>query len=127
LEGASIASEKIWTFENLQPKTDTKNGLQKMGHKKWVKKLGEMRRAARRETENRRQAQQEEAGSPGNRTQEAFKARAPAHPQTCIYSALQLLAGMLSAKCLISFGAKLSTPENFFPDSQIGWHSIPDS
>jgi hypothetical protein len=30
-------------------------------------------------------------------------------PQTCIYSALQLLAGMPSAKFFISFRAKLST------------------
>jgi hypothetical protein len=35
LEGASIASEKIWTFEDLQPKTDTKNGSQKMGKETW--------------------------------------------------------------------------------------------
>jgi hypothetical protein len=89
-----------------------------MGHKKWVKKLGERRRAARGETEKRNKRSREKRAVLGIEPKKPSRLEHQLTPPICIYSALQLLAGMLSAKCFISFGAKLSTPGKHFPDSR---------
>jgi hypothetical protein len=99
--GASIANEKIWTFEDLQPKTDTKNWSQKMGKETW--------------REEKRRSAAGEAGSPGNRTQEAFKARAPAHPPNMYLFGIAVISGHAERQILPFLPSKAFDAWKSFP------------
>jgi hypothetical protein len=99
--GASIANEEIWTFEDLQPKTDTKNGSQKMGKETW--------------REEKRRSAAGEAGNPGNRTQEAFKARAPAHPPNMYSFGIAVISGHAEREILHFLPSKAFDAWKRFP------------